>query len=130
MLSDSRAFPEWQEISVKLQSSEGIEIVFPAKKIVERLIAYSPDTKTRTSVISFDQIEIGLFPSTSYFSLIYNVRVTLAKHAEKDSKWFFIASFRGRREKDYLRSVEAKTQIANAIIECLHGIDQTGGFRP
>ena len=130
MASNSRAFPEWQEITIGFRDHESVKLLFPARTIVERLTAGLPDARAHVLSISFDQIEIGLFRSTSYFSLIYNVRVTLTKRAEENSQWFFISSFRGKGRAGFLKSIEAQQQICSAIINCLNKIEQSGGFRP
>jgi hypothetical protein len=128
MVSNTEAYSEWQEISVNFREKEPTKFLFPARALVERITAKPPSGESRVPAIRFEQIEVKLTRSTSYFSLNYDVRVTLK--GAGDRKWSFIAGFRGKRNRDYLKSAEAQQQICSAIVEALRGIDRTGGFDP
>lgn len=126
----TNAIPEWQEIQLNFREKEPLKLLFPAREIATIVTGRRSAESPRVILISFDQIEVEISRSTSYFSLIYNVRVALRVRGEAEPKWYFIAGFRGKRRVGYLRSPEAQQQIAVAIVDCLTGIGRTGGFRP
>lgn len=112
---------EWQKIEIAFKPDDGAvpELYFPVRYILRNAI---PSTAHHGG-FEVQSMQVTLGRHTSYFRLIYGVRLTLMPLEKPDQgsqkPLYGIASFVGKRSPDFLHSQEAKKAISMAIAECL-----------
>lgn len=121
-------FPDWQNVTLEERDKDLVKFSFPARLLVSRAAAQPAPGKSNLHGVVFDRIDVDLSRHGAYFRMYYSVQVTLKGAGGK--RWFFIASFEGKRDPGYLRSDEARERMSKAIVDCFRGIDRTGGFLP
>lgn len=126
--ANPETFPEWQDVTLEERDKDLVKFSFPARLLVGRAAAQPAPGKSNLHGIAFDRVDVDLSRHGAYFRTYYSVQVTLKGAGGK--KWFFVASFDGKRDPGYLKSEEARQKISKAIMDCLRGIDRTGGFLP
>jgi len=124
--------PEWEPIEVKFAHPAELKLLFPANLIARHFPGRGHAQRPIAGEIA--EIKVTLGRHSSYFKLVYGVRVEVRSTGSGESPyrghWTAGSSFYGKRDKSYLLSEEFEKQVALALVDAVRKIAETGGSLP